>query len=195
MIVAYASGQSDGRVTVDEATFPVSLVSKWKSSGKKVLVSVGGLNANWNVLFGSLTAISNFASSLKGIVSKWGLDGVNLKIQTVYAAPKNVSEGIKQLRASLNELRNNKLLTITAQCGTVYQGVSVPDPTLPNQYYNHLVYIIKTADAYIDYYQVKAYDDWYEYPGGSLEYLQNIYLNWRNFQGMSQWGSQPLSNF
>lgn len=106
-----------------------------------------------------------------------------------------MSNAIKQVRAKLNELGSNKVLSITAQCGTVYQGVSVPDPSLPNQYYNHLVYIINTADAYIDFYQVKAYDDWYEYPGGSLEYLQNIYLNWRNFQGMSQWGSKPLSNF
>ena len=73
--------------------------------------------------------------------------------------------------------------------------MAVPDASLPDQYYNYLVNIVKTADAYIDYYQVQAYNDWYEFPGGSLQYLQNVYLNWRNLQGMSQWGSTPIANF
>lgn len=80
MIVAYASGLSNGSVSIDATTFPTALVNKWKTNGKKVLVSVGGVNANWNLVFASDTTINNFAASLKDIVSKWGLDGVNFKI-------------------------------------------------------------------------------------------------------------------
>lgn len=80
VIVAYASGQSNGTVSFDSTTFPTTLVNKWKTNGKKVLISLGGVNANWNLVFASETTIANFAASLKDIVSKWGLDGVNLKI-------------------------------------------------------------------------------------------------------------------
>lgn len=54
--------------------------------------------------------------------------------------------------------------------------------------------IINKADAYIDYYQIQAYNNWYDYYApGSTDYLIDVYLNWRNFPGLA--GTQPLSDF
>ena len=51
------------------------------------------------------------------------------------------------------------------------------------------------ADAYIDYYQIQAYNNWYDgLPGGSSDYLKDVYLNWRNLQGLSPY-SGPIANF
>lgn len=51
------------------------------------------------------------------------------------------------------------------------------------------------ADAYIDYYQPQAYNNWYGgFSGGSLAYLKEVYLHWRNMQGNDAW-SAPLPNF
>ena len=73
--------------------------------------------------------------------------------------------------------------------------MGVPDADTGSGYYNYFVNIVNIADAYIDYYQPQNYNNWYEFPSGSLEYLQDVYLNWRNFQGMCPWGSNPIPNF
>jgi len=51
VILAFANTQSDGSIIVDSGNYPTALVSKWQSSGKKVLLSVGGQNGNWGVVF------------------------------------------------------------------------------------------------------------------------------------------------
>jgi hypothetical protein len=50
------------------------------------------------------------------------------------------------------------------------------------------------ADHAIDFYQPQAYNNWYEEPAGSLAYLQDVYLNWRNLKGLNGW-STPIANF
>ena len=87
------------------------------------------------------------------------------------------------------------MLTASPECVCVYQGMGVPDPDHGAGYYNYFVPIINIADKYIDYYQPQAYNNWYEFPSGSLEYLQDVYLNWRNLQGLTPWGSKPIPNF
>ena len=77
----------------------------------------------------------------------------------------------------------------------VYQGSVVPSPDTPGQPFNYFVPIINLADSSIDYYQPQAYNNWYDgFPGGSLEYYEDVYLNWRNLQGLSKW-TKPLPNF
>ena len=79
---------------------------------------------------------------------------------------------------------------------TVYQGTPVPDPDRGGQAFNYFVPIINLADSSIDYYQPQAYNNWYDgFPGGSLKYYQDVYLNWRNLEGLSPWGSKPLEGF
>lgn len=51
IILAFANTNDDGSITVDSSNFPTSLVNKWKAAGKKVILSVGGQNGNWNVVF------------------------------------------------------------------------------------------------------------------------------------------------
>jgi chitinase len=48
--------------------------------GKKVLISVGGQNGNWGFIFGSEQNTKNFIASIKGIIDKWKLDGVDIDI-------------------------------------------------------------------------------------------------------------------
>lgn len=51
------------------------------------------------------------------------------------------------------------------------------------------------ADAYIDFYQPQAYNNWYGgLAGGTSAYLKETYLHWRNLPGTVPWTS-PLSNF
>jgi len=78
---------------------------------------------------------------------------------------------------------------------TVYQGGAVPNANVGGSYLNYFVPIIKEADYAIDFYQVQAYNNWYDgLPGGSVDYLKDVYLNWRNLQGLGQWSS-PIPGF
>jgi len=74
--------------------------------------------------------------------------------------------------------------------------VAVPDPDstqgLP---FNYLIPVIALADASIDYYHVKAYSNWYDgYEHASLQYMQDVYLNWRNLQGLCP-DCKPIPSF
>lgn len=80
IILAFANTNPDGTVDVDNVNFPTTLVNAWQSNGKKVFLSVGGQNGNWNYVFASQTSIDNFVSSLVAAVVAHGLDGVDLDI-------------------------------------------------------------------------------------------------------------------
>lgn len=57
----------------------------------------------------------------------------------------------------------------------------VPTPDTPGQPWNYFVPIVNLADQYIDFYQPQAYNNGYDsFAGGSVGYLQDVYLNWRN---------------
>ena len=103
---------------------------------------------------------------------------------------------IIQLKTALLTIRSDMLLIVSPECVVIMQEVlTVPDADTGSGYYNYFVNIITLADAYIDYYQPQAYNNWYEMPSGSLEYIQDVYLNWRNFKGLCPWGSDPIPNF
>jgi hypothetical protein len=77
----------------------------------------------------------------------------------------------------------------------VYQGTPVPSPDAGGQAFNYIVPIISLADAYIDFYQPQAYNNWYGgLTGGTAAYLKEVYLNWRNLPGNVAWSS-PIPNF
>jgi chitinase len=95
----------------------------------------------------------------------------------------------------LKKALGNKLIIVSPECVAVYQGSAVPDPDVGGNAFNYFVPIINLADSSIDYYQPQAYNNWYGgETGGSLKYLQEVYLNWRNLQGTGQWNF-PLKNF
>jgi chitinase len=83
---------------------------------------------------------------------------------------------------------------VSPECVAVYQGVPDYSPDTAGQAYNYFVNIIRLADDVIDIYQPQAYNNWYDVPGGTLEYLKDVYLNWRNFKGIMDW-MQPIPNF
>lgn len=105
--------------------------------------------------------------------------------------PRVVSNMIINLKKALG----NKLLIVSPEDVVVYQGSPVPSPDAVGQVFNYFVPIINMADSFIDFYQPQAYNNWYDgFPGGSLDYLKDVYLNWRNLQGLSPW-TQPLPGF
>jgi hypothetical protein len=95
----------------------------------------------------------------------------------------------------LKNALGSKLIIVSPEDVAVYQGSTVPDPDKGGNAFNYFVPIINLADSSIDYYQPQAYNNWYDGElGGSLIYLQDVYLNWRNLNGTGQWDA-PLANF
>ena len=158
VILAFVNTQTDGSVIADDANFPIALISKWHSVGKKVAISVGGQNGNWPNVFSSSTSTTNFINALSNIVDKYNLDGVDLDIENYLATPRTVANMILALR---NALGPNKLIIISPEDVTVMQEFGVPNPDAQTGYYNYFVPIIQLADSAIDYYQPQAYNNWY----------------------------------
>jgi len=105
--------------------------------------------------------------------------------------PRTVANMLIELRGAIG---TDKLLIVSPECVAVYQGVADYSADTAGQAYNYFVNIIRLADHVIDLYQPQAYNNWYDVPGGSLEYLKDVYLNWRNFKGIMDW-MQPIPNF
>jgi len=112
-----------------------------------------------------------------------------LDIENYQAAPNIVAQTIIDLKASINSIGTGpKLIVVSPECGTVYQGSSVPAADEPGTYYNYFVPIINLADFAIDYYQPQAYNDWEDsIPGGTLQFYQDVYLHWRNLKSLCNW--------
>lgn len=177
VILAFANTNSNGSVSIDDANFPTALVGKWQASGKKVVISVGGQNGNWGDVFSSANNTNNFVTSLSAAVAKYGLDGVDLDIESYMATPRTVANAIITLKKALG----TKLIIVSPEDVAVYQGTSVPNADVGGQAFNYFVPIINLADFAIDYYQPQAYNNWYDGEvGGSLIYLKDVYENWRN---------------
>lgn len=152
---------------------------------------MGGQNGNWNYVFKSSDNINNFVSSLVAAVTKYGLDGVDLDIESYNATPRTVANAIIQLKKALG----TKLIIVSPEDVAVYQGTSVPSADTAGVAFNYFVPIINLADAAIDYYQPQAYNNWYDGEvGGSLIYLKDVYENWLNLKGEGQW-DVPLPDF
>lgn len=179
VILAFANPQANGTVLVDDANFPTALVSKWQASGKKVLISVGGQNGNWPFVFATSTSIDNFILSMAATLTNYNLDGVDLDIESYMATPRTVANTIIALRTAIG---NDKLIIVSPEDVTVIQTVGfVPTPDTPGQPWNYFVPIVNLADYAINFYQPQAYNNGYDsYAGGSVGYLQDVYLNWRN---------------
>lgn len=177
-------------MTIDAANFPRAIVDLWQKQGKKVLISVGGQNGNWAWIYANTSSTTAFVNSIVKIVNEYKLDGVDLDIESYLATPRTVANSIIQLKTALG----SKLLVVSPECVAVYQGVADYSADTAGQAYNYFVNIIRLADKYIDFYQPQAYNNWYDVPGGTLDYIKNVYLHWRNLKGILSW-QQPLANF
>ena len=63
-------------------------------------------------------------------------------------------------------------------------------------YWNYWVPIFNLALSSIDLVMVQAYNNWYDsLSPGSLDYLKDVYLNWRNIQSPYCTGCTPIANF
>ena len=96
---------------------------------------------------------------------------------------------------ALNQKIGKNILVVSPEDVAIYQGAAVPSPDSGGQPFNYFVPIVQLADEYIDIYQPQAYNNWYDgLPGGSFDYLKDVYLNWRNLQGLSPW-AKPIAGF
>ena len=80
IILAFANTQKDGSIIIDSANFPTALVKAWRVKTKKIIISVGGQNGDWNVVFQSDTSVNNFVNSIANYLTQYNLDGVDLDI-------------------------------------------------------------------------------------------------------------------
>lgn len=80
VILAFVNTHPSGAVVLDEENFPTKEHAKWKKAGKKVIISVGGQNGIWSYIFASNSSITNFCNSVRDIINKWNLDGVDIDI-------------------------------------------------------------------------------------------------------------------
>jgi Glycosyl hydrolases family 18 len=123
VILAFVNTNYDGSVTIDDVNFPKANVSSWQSSGKKVIISVGGQNGNWLNVFASSSSIDNFVKSLSNIISQYNLDGVDLDIENYATPPITVANAIIQLKEAIG----SKLLIVSPEDIGAYEGTTVPD--------------------------------------------------------------------
>lgn len=107
IVLAFANINTDGTVVLDTANYPVSLVNKWQSQGKKVLISIGGQNAIWTRIFANSTTMQTAISSIAGILSSTTLDGVDLDIENYITDPNIVAAWINSVKAA-----TGKFLTV-----------------------------------------------------------------------------------
>lgn len=68
VILAFVNTNPDGSITMDEANFPAVYANQWQSNGKKLIISVGGQNGNWNYVFASPATVSTFIASVVAVV-------------------------------------------------------------------------------------------------------------------------------
>ena len=190
VILAFVNTNPDGSVKVDAENFPHDLRDQWHSQGKNVLISVGGQNGNWAYIFASADSVANFVASIADIITTYQLDGVDIDIESYMVTPRTVANMILDLRAAIG----TKMLVVSPECVAVYQGVADYSADTAGQAYNYFVNVIRLADSAIDLYQPQAYNNWYDVGGGTLDYLKDVYLNWRNLKGILSW-MQPIPNF
>ncbi len=196
VIMAFANSNADGSISTD--TMPTVLISSWRASGKKVLISVGGQNGNWDVIFANATNQQKFIASVVNTIQNANIDGVDLDIEGYATDPNVVATTINNLRSALDAkfgTNPRKLIIVSPENVAIYQGT----PTIlgvAGQAYNYFIPIIKNAINAIDYVQPQFYNNWYDgYAGGSSQYLLDVYLNWNNQQGLSpaSWGITPFA--
>lgn len=78
VILAFVNVSANGSASVTPAHFPD--ITPWTTTGKKVLISVGGEYGNWDYVFQSPEHSQLFVTSLTDIVQNYSLDGVDLDI-------------------------------------------------------------------------------------------------------------------
>ena len=108
VILAFANILNNGSIEVDRNKFPTNLQYSWKNTGKKVILSVGGQNVDWDTAFTNTQNTNNFINSVFDAVNKYNIDGVDLNIETYKIPPRTVANMIISLKTKLN----NKLLTV-----------------------------------------------------------------------------------
>lgn len=101
VILAFVNTVPSGAVVLDEANFPTKEHAKWKKAGKKVIISVGGQNGIWSYIFASNASIANFCKSVKEIITKWDLDGIDIDIESYMVTPRTVANMLIELRATI----------------------------------------------------------------------------------------------
>ncbi len=196
VIMAFANSNADGSISTD--TMPTALISGWHATGKKVLISVGGQNGNWDVIFSSSTNQQNFITSVINTIKNAGIDGVDLDIEAYATAPTTVATVINNLRTQMDAqfgTNPRKLIIVSPEDVTIYQGLPSTQG-VAGQAYNYFIPIIKNAINAIDYVQPQFYNNWYDgYAGGTSNYLLDVYLNWTNQQGLApaSWGITPFA--
>ena len=71
---------------------------------------MGGQNGNWGFIFQSQQNINNFIASIKSIISKWNLDGVDIDIESYTVTPRVVANMILQMREAIGK---DKMLVVS----------------------------------------------------------------------------------
>jgi chitinase len=195
VLLAYAVVTPNGAVSVDADHFPKNEVNNWRNTGKKIWLSVGGPNNQWINAFSSESNRQTFLSTLTNAVRVYNIDGVDLDLEDFFiATPNQLATTLNDLRRMLNAL-GRKYISVSVDCIDVYQGSPVPSPDESGKEFNFMVPVIRLADSAIDFYNVKAYSNWYDgYDHNTVTYLQDVYLNWRNLQGFCK-GCLPIPDF
>lgn len=100
IVLAFAQINADGSVTIP-GTYPCDLVTNWRAEGKKVLISLGGQNANWTAIFASNVSFTNAVNSMANIYTTTPSDGFDLDMEDYTISPANVTSLIQALKLSL----------------------------------------------------------------------------------------------
>lgn len=154
----------------------MSAVQSLQSQGKKVVLSLGGQNANWA---GALANPQAFANSLYSVMTQFDFDGADMDIESSNLATLEQAEQLisllKDTRADFNQDQQKHLLiTVSPEATTVVNNV----PNIGGGW-NTMVPVINNEINDIDFIQVQAYNDnpFGDTPG-TQTYLTDIYNDW-----------------
>ncbi|KRX02619.1 Glycoside hydrolase, superfamily [Pseudocohnilembus persalinus] len=180
VILSFLKVQEDG--SIYHGQVPNNLIRQWQSNGKKVLISIRGIDDQLDLIFQQEQSQINFVQSLNIFVNKYNLDGVDMQILQYKQTPAQVISLFSDLRSKLGQ---NQLLFLTIDNLAVYPSQLVPNHSLEtqNQSWNYFVPIYIENPILIDYIQVLAYrNDYFGKDRGSADYMVQIIKGWLNIK-------------
>jgi chitinase len=101
VIVAFASINADGTVSMPVNNIPCQFIPIWQSTGTKILFSIGGAGANWSPVFSSNASMNSSIASIATILATTPFNGVDIDLEQYTISPFIIANWLIQLKLAI----------------------------------------------------------------------------------------------